>query len=131
MRYQLDKTTGVVVIVSSVVKRYDDHLSRTFTALVDPTRRAMLTRLASQSDLSVSQLAEPFAIKLPAIMKHLDVLAGAGLVTRHKVGRTVHCRLTPRPLSRAARWLERTSSFWNARLDNLSAVLEVEHARRR
>lgn len=128
---ELDKSVFAVVTLSCMVKRYDDSLSRTFTALVDPTRRAMLTRLASQSNLSVSELAHPFAIKLPAVMKHLDVLADAGLVIRHKVGRTVHCRLSPRRLGQAARWLERTSSFWNARLDNLSAVLEEKHGRRR
>jgi DNA-binding transcriptional ArsR family regulator len=114
-----------------MVKCNDDHLSRTFSALVDPTRRAILSRLAIQSDLSVSELAHPFAIKLPAVMKHLDVLADAGLVTRHKIGRTVRCQLSPRPLGQAERWLARTSSFWNARLDNLSEVLEDEHVRRR
>lgn len=125
-----DKSPLVVVKLSFMVKRQSDSLSRTFTALVDPTRRAILTRLASQSNLSVSELARPFAIKLPAVMKHLDVLAGAGLVTRRKVGRTVRCRLAPRPLGRAARWLERTASFWNVRLDNLNALLEEKHGRR-
>ena len=114
-----------------MVKRHSDSLSRTFTALVDPTRRAMLTRLASQPKLSVSELARPFAIQLPAVLKHLDVLADAGLVTRHKVGRTVQCRLSRRPLGQAARWLERTSAFWNSRLDNLAALLEEKHGRRR
>ena len=114
-----------------MVKRYDDGLSRTFTALVDPTRRAILSRLATHSTLSVSELAQPFAIQLPAVMKHLDVLADAGLVTRRKVGRTVQCQLSPRPLNQAARWLSRTTAFWEARLDNLSAVLEAKHGRRR
>jgi DNA-binding transcriptional ArsR family regulator len=113
-----------------MVKRYGDSLSRTFTALVDPTRRAMLTRLASQPDLTVSELARPLDIKLPGVMKHLDVLADAGLVTRRKVGRTVRCRLSRRPLGQAARWLERTASFWSARLDNLTAVVEARHGRR-
>jgi DNA-binding transcriptional ArsR family regulator len=114
-----------------MVKRHGDSLSRTFTALVDPTRRAMLTRLAGEPNLSVSELARPFPIKLPAILKHLGVLADAGLVTRHKVGRTVQCRLSRRPLGHAARWLERTSSFWNTRLDNLTALLKEKHGRRR
>ena len=121
----------VVIILSFMVKRHSDTLSRTFTALVDPTRRSILTRLASQNNLSVSELARPFDIKLPAVMKHLDVLADAGLVTRHKTGRTVHCQLSPRPLGQAARWLERTASFWNGRLDNLTAVLEAKGGRRR
>ena len=72
-------------------------LDRTFAALADPTRRALLTRLAEQPDLSVSALAEPFAVSLPAIMKHLDVLSDAGLVARNKSGRTVICRLTASP----------------------------------
>ena len=114
-----------------MVKRPDDSLSRTFAALVDPTRRAILSRLAVHSDLSVSELAHPFAIKLPAVMKHLDVLADAGLVARQKSGRTVRCRLLPRPLGKAERWLARTSSFWNSRLDNLTAALESEHGQRR
>ena len=114
-----------------MVKRYDDGLSRTFTALVDPTRRAILSRLASHDTLSVSELAQPFAIQLPAIMKHLDVLADAGLLTRRKTGRTVQCQLSPRPLSHAARWLSRTTAFWERRLDNLAAVLEDKHGRRR
>ena len=114
-----------------MVKRYDDGLSRTFTALVDPTRRAILSRLANRNTLSVSELAEPLAIQLPAVMKHLDVLKQAGLVTRRKIGRTVHCQLSPRPLRQAARWLTRTTAFWEERLDNLSAVLEDMHGRRR
>lgn len=105
-------------------------LGRTFAALVDPTRRAMLARLSSESELTISELAEPFRIKLPAITKHLSVLCDAGLVTRNKVGRTVYCRLAPAGLKRAARWLERTSSFWESRLDNLDGVLEGKRGRR-
>ena len=71
---------------------YSEQLDRTFAALVDPTRRAILTRLEREHGVSVSELARPFAIKLPAVMKHLDVLAGAGLITRSKVGRVVQPR---------------------------------------
>jgi DNA-binding transcriptional ArsR family regulator len=71
---------------------------RTFAALVDPTRRAILARLEREDGASISALAQPFAIKLPAVMKHLDVLDDAGLITRSKVGRTVTVRLRPQHL---------------------------------
>ena len=76
---------------------HHDRLNRTFWALVDPTRRAMLAQLERKEGASISELAEPFAIKLPAVMKHLDVLADAGLVTRSKAGRTVTVRLRAQP----------------------------------
>lgn len=104
----------------------DPRLTRTFAALVDPTRRAILVRLAAEPGLSVSELERPLPIKLPAVMKHLDVLAAAGLVTRTKVGRTVRCRLTPAPMDAAAAWLERTRRFWEGRLDNLVALVEAD-----
>lgn len=112
------------------MNRQEQNLTVTFAALVDPTRRAMLIRLAAHPDLSVSELAQPFRIKLPAVVKHLDVLSDAGLVTRRKVGRTVHCRIAPAKLRPAARWLERTASFWTRRLDNLDVVLEARRGRR-
>ena len=74
------------------IAQYREHLDRTFAALVDPTRRAILARLEREDSASVSELAEPCAIKLPAVMKHLGVLAGAGLITRSKVGRVVQPR---------------------------------------
>jgi DNA-binding transcriptional ArsR family regulator len=101
-------------------------LDRTFAALSDPTRRALLTRLAEQPDLSVSALAEPFPVSLPAIMKHLDVLSVAGLVTRSKTGRTVACRLRPAPMLDAIEWLNRYERFWSERLDQLTTFLEQE-----
>jgi DNA-binding transcriptional ArsR family regulator len=113
-----------------MVNYRSDSLDGTFAALVDPTRRAILARLAAMPELSVSQIAQPFAIKLPAITKHLTVLHEAGLITRSKVGRTVYCQLAPAGLKRAARWLERTSSFWETRLDNLEHVLESKRGRR-
>ena len=116
--------------MSLIVKRYDDDLSRTFTALVDPTRRAILSRLAGHGTLSVSDIAAPLTIQLPGVLKHLDVLADAGLVTRRKVGRTVHCQLSPQPLTEAGDWLARTTAFWETRLDNLSQVLEERHGGR-
>ena len=96
-------------------------LSRTFAALADPTRRAILARLENEERVSISALAEPFAIKLPAVMKHLDVLTEAGLIRRSKHGRTVDVRLFPKPLREAAAWLERYERFWSPRLDRLAS----------
>ena len=96
-------------------------LSRTFAALADPTRRAILARLESEESVSISVLAEPFAIKLPAVMKHLDVLIEAGLIKRSKRGRTVDVRLMPKPLKDAVAWLERYERFWSPRLDRLAS----------
>src|SRR5450759_1659036 len=92
-------------------------LDRTFAALADPTRRALLARLSETDSVSVSELAKPFAMSLPAVMKHLDVLSEAGLVTRNKTGRTVSCRLRAAPLERANEWLNRYPRFWNERPD--------------
>lgn len=99
-------------------------LDATFAALSDPTRRAIVARLAGAGELSVSSLAEPFAISLPAVLKHLTVLVDAGLVVREKRGRTVHCRLEPGPLRAAADWLVHYEQFWNERLDRLERYLE-------
>jgi DNA-binding transcriptional ArsR family regulator len=101
-------------------------LDRTFAALADPTRRALLARLSEAHDISVSELATPFAMSLPAVMKHLDVLSDAGLVTRSKTGRTVACRLRAEPMEHANNWLNRYQRFWSERLDQLAAFLEKE-----
>jgi DNA-binding transcriptional ArsR family regulator len=103
---------------------YHDRLDRTFAALVDPTRRAILARLERQDGASVSELARPFAIKLPAVMKHLDVLDDAGLITRSKIGRVVTVRLSPEPMQEAMDWLRRYERFWSASLDRLAAYAE-------
>jgi DNA-binding transcriptional ArsR family regulator len=99
-------------------------LDRTFAALADPTRRAMVARLSQADSLSVSALAEPFSISLPAVIKHLDVLSSAGLVARSKSGRTVSCRLRAEPMHEANEWLNRHQRFWTDRLDQLAAFLE-------
>ncbi|HEY5301433.1 MAG TPA: metalloregulator ArsR/SmtB family transcription factor [Acetobacteraceae bacterium] len=101
-------------------------LDRTFAALADPTRRALLARLGSQDGLAVSELARPFSMSLPAVMKHLDVLAGAGLLTRAKTGRTVSCRLRAGPMEEAVDWLNRYQRFWSEQLDRLAAFVEEE-----
>jgi len=91
-----------------------------FSTLSDPTRRAILARLAQEESLTVSALAEPLSIKLPAVMKHLDVLDEAGLITRSKHGRTVDVRLRPAPLRGATEWLRRYERFWSPALDRLA-----------
>ena len=103
-------------------------LDRVFSTLSDPTRRAILARLAQEDSLTVSALAEPFSIKLPAVMKHLDVLGDAGLVTRVKTGRTVTVRLCPEPMREAMEWLSRYERFWSPRLDRLAAYAETKEA---
>jgi DNA-binding transcriptional ArsR family regulator len=102
------------------------NLDRTFAALADPTRRAMLARLSEREELSVSELAKPFSMSLPAVMKHLDVLSDAGLIGREKNGRIVSCRLRAEPMREANDWLNRYQKFWTERLDRLAAFLEEE-----
>lgn len=109
-----------------MVKYQEAELDRTFNALSDPTRRALLARLGSRDSLSVSELAQPFAMSLPAIMKHLDVLSDAGLITREKTGRTVACRLTAQPMEQAMAWLNRYQRFWSDALDRLAAFVEED-----
>jgi DNA-binding transcriptional ArsR family regulator len=110
---------------------YQMRLDRTFMALVDPTRRAILAQLERRDGASISELAKPFTIQLPAVMKHLDVLADAGLVTRSKSGRTVTVRLRPQPMREAMEWLQRYERFWSSRLDRLTAYAERKEAEAR
>ena len=108
-----------------------DQLDRTFAALVDPTRRAILARLEREESASVSDLAKPFAIKLPAVMKHLDVLDEARLIVRSKQGRTVTVRLRPEPMKQAMDWLSRYERFWSKSLDRLATYAERKEAEAR
>jgi len=103
-------------------------LDRTFAALADPTRRALLARLEEEKEesLTISELAKPFPVSLPAIMKHLDVLGDAGLIRRTKTGRTVACQLTPAPMEQAMEWLARYERYWTEQLDRLAAFLEKD-----
>src|SRR5438045_6694309 len=98
------------------------HLDVTFAALADPTRRAILARLAS-GDASVMQLAEPFAMSQPAISKHLKVLERAGLVSRGRDAQRRPCRLEAKPLAAANEWLERYAKFWESNFQRLDALL--------
>jgi DNA-binding transcriptional ArsR family regulator len=99
-----------------------DPLSTTFAALADPTRRAILERLA-HGDATVGELAEPFAMTLPAISKHLSVLERAGLITKSRDGQRRHCRITATPLKNANAWLDDYRRHWEANLDQLDAYL--------
>jgi DNA-binding transcriptional ArsR family regulator len=111
-----------------MVKFSGPALDRTFAALSDPTRRALVMRLAAAPDLSVSELAAPFRMSLPAVMKHLGVLSDAGLVAREKTGRVVACRLDAEPMREAFEWLNRYEKFWSERLSSLAAFLEEEES---
>ncbi|MGH9562103.1 MAG: ArsR/SmtB family transcription factor [Terracidiphilus sp.] len=110
---------------------YQRRLDSTFAALVDPTRRAILAHLERKESASVSELAEPFRIKLPAVMKHLDVLGDAGLITRSKAGRTVTVRLRAQPMREAMEWLRHYERFWSGRLDRLARYAEDKEAEAR
>src|SRR5579863_7890878 len=99
-----------------------DRLSDTFQALADPTRRAILARLAS-GEASVNDLAKPFAISQPAISKHLKVLERAGLISRSREAQYRPCKLEPRALKSVDEWLEEYRRLWEARLDRLEAYL--------
>jgi DNA-binding transcriptional ArsR family regulator len=99
------------------------HLDATFAALADPTRRAILARLAS-GEASVMDLAEPFAMTQPAISKHLKVLERAGLISRGRDAQRRPCRLEPKALKEANEWLEKYRRFWESRFQHLDALLE-------
>jgi len=98
-------------------------LDQTFSALADPTRRAILTRLAS-GEASVNELAQPFAMSLPAISKHLKVLERAGLISRGRDAQFRPCRLEPRALKQAADWIDQYRVFWEQSLDRLEDYLK-------
>ena len=112
-----------------MVKYRASGLDRTFSALADPTRRDILLRLSNEPGLSVSELARPFSQKLPGMMKHLDVLSDAGLITRAKTGRTVSVHLAVEPMREAMEWINRYESFWTASIDRLVALVEQDDDR--
>jgi DNA-binding transcriptional ArsR family regulator len=101
-----------------------DVLDSTFAALSDATRRGILARLAQQGETSVSDLAAPYNMSLPAVSKHLRVLEHAGLVSRQKDGRVHRCCLRARPMKEAGAWIEHYRHFWEAQLDSLARYLE-------
>jgi DNA-binding transcriptional ArsR family regulator len=105
-----------------------DHLSTTFAALADPTRRAILARLAS-GECSVTELAEPFDMSMPAVSKHLRVLERAGLIVRGREAQWRPCRIQARPLKDVADWTERYRHIWEQRLNRLDAYLQELQAK--
>jgi DNA-binding transcriptional ArsR family regulator len=125
LRKKLDAAQSLA-IVHHMVKSPVSQLDRTFSALVDPTRRAILTRLEREPGLSVTELARPLPLKLPAVMKHLDVLSDAGLIARTKSGRTVSVELVAGPMEEAMAWLRRYERFWSASFDRLADFVEGE-----
>ena len=100
-----------------------DHLSTTFYALADPTRRAILARLAT-GEYSVTELAEPFQMSMPAVSKHLGVLERAGLITRGRSAQWRPCTINAQPLKEVAEWTERYRKFWEKKFDNLELYLQ-------
>jgi DNA-binding transcriptional ArsR family regulator len=112
-----------------MAKYQASRMDRTFSALADPTRRGILLRLKRKPGLSVSELAQPFSQKLPGMMKHLDVLADAGLITRTKSGRTVSVHLAVGPMREAMEWLKRYERFWTVSIDRLVALVEKDGKR--
>ena len=124
-------TIPEVQIILSYMENSQEHLDRIFAALVDSTRRAILGKLAVRDSATVTELAEPFAIKLPAVMKHLAVLDKARLITRSKSGRVVTVRLRSEPMREAMAWLTRQERCWTKRLDKLTAYAERKEAEAR
>jgi DNA-binding transcriptional ArsR family regulator len=100
-----------------------DHLSTTFYALADPTRRAILARLVT-GECAVTELAEPFEMSLPAVSKHLRVLERAGLITRGRSAQWRPCAINAQPLKEVAEWTERYRKFWEGKFDNLELYLQ-------
>ncbi len=100
-----------------------DHLSSTFAALADPTRRAILARLAS-GETTVKELAKPFQMSLPAVSKHLKVLESAGLISRSRDAQWRPCKLEAKPLKEIDEWVERYRNHWEQSFDRLDAYLK-------
>jgi DNA-binding transcriptional ArsR family regulator len=105
-----------------------DVLDKTFHALADPSRRSIVVRL-SRGPASVSELAAPLAMSLPAVVQHIDVLQKSGLVRSEKVGRVRTCRLEPAPLQSVEQWIGQHRATWERRLDRLGDVLDATYGR--
>ncbi len=113
----------LVMELNGYIDQASDHLNATFAALADPTRRAILARLAL-SEASVTELAEPFAMSQPAISKHLKVLERAGLISRGRDAQRRPCRLESTPLAEATGWLEDYRQFWEGSFQRLDVLLD-------
>jgi DNA-binding transcriptional ArsR family regulator len=113
-----------------MVKQSQEPLDVVFSALADPTRRRILSRLA-EGDATVGELAQPFDVSLPAISKHLGVLEDAGLVVRERDGRTRRCRLVAEPMQEALGWIAQYGRFWEAQFDSLEGFLSKSKGKAR
>ncbi len=109
-----------------MVKHYSEQLDRTFFALSDPNRRAIIGNLAAKGECSVLELAEPLAMSLPAVSKHLKLLESANLIKRTRKGRVHHLKLCAAPMSEANQWLAIYRQFWTDRLDSLEIYLKSQ-----
>jgi DNA-binding transcriptional ArsR family regulator len=109
-------------LISLTVKLMQDHLSETFAALSDPTRRAILARL-SHGEMSVKELAEPFTLSAPSVTKHLKVLERAGLISRSREAQRRPCQLQSAPLREVAEWVEQYRRSWERRMNSLDKYL--------
>ncbi len=119
------RSRGLVHRSTDRSKNPSASLDATFSALSDPTRRAIIERLA-EGELSVTELAKPFLVSLPAISKHLRVLQEAGLVNRERQGRILKCRLDPSPLVTTAGWLAQYQSLWEKHLDKFAEYVQSQ-----
>lgn len=115
---------GSSIILNQMVY-YSKSLDNTFSALADPTRRAIISTLA-KGEAPILEIASPFNMSLPAVSKHIRALEKAGLVVRTKRGREYFCRLNAKPLQDAAKWLVFYRKFWDAKLDSLTNFLEED-----
>jgi len=122
------QTTADMYAHISCLATYKERLGRTFSALADPTRREILAQLERKDGATISELAKPFAIRMPTVLKHLNVLAAAGLVVRSKFGRTVTVRLEPHPIREAMEWLRRYERFRSGNFDRLTTYDERKEA---
>ena len=113
------------MIVNHMVNYSGAALDATFQALADPTRRAILAKLASAPDTPVTELAQPFRISLPAVSRHLRVLESAGLLARRREGRVHRCRFVPGPMRTVSDWISHYERFWIERLEALKQYLET------
>jgi len=111
---------------AAMVKHYSEQLDRTFFALSDPTRRAIIGNLAAKGACSVLELAEPFQMSLPAISKHLKLLENANLISRQVRGRVHYLSLCAEPMSEANEWIEAYKRFWNQQLDSFQQYVEAK-----
>ena len=114
--------TFVLLPILNLMVKYRPNLDVTFSALADPTRRAILASLCA-GQASVSELAQPHRMSLPAVMKHLRVLEEAGLISQEKTGRVRRCRLAVQPLQQASAWLSQYRAFWEMQFDALDRYL--------